>query len=247
MFPLRRLAHIVRSTPLAKADLGDGKIIMLHGSGINDRVAMVFAMASISLTEDEAKRAAANVQRACPGHALDCMMRGIANALWETAEYTADEGTDMGFGEAVDVYRTFKRVQSSGRYDCDCASGSIVALGHLLGLDAGVRVIEQKLSDGWAWSHIYGRLAPRGTQAWRPLELTPVPPLGDKAVVGWETPRSTFRRHVDFVFHAPTWEAWRSKCDLANGILAPLPKVTAAPTSCLRKDGPCTGECGCHK
>lgn len=247
MFPYRKALLPGTGVKPADAPEENSHLLLLNGKGIDNRVAMIFGVAAISLTETETKQAIENVVRACPGGNFECLLRHIADEIWRDTVYDGDEGATMDLGSQTDVYRSFKRVKTTHFFDCDCASSASTAIGSGLDLDAGVRVIEQNGPDGFAWTHIFGRLKPKGTPKWTSLELTPVPPLGDKAVPGWETPRATYRRHLDYIFVPSVWAAWLAKCDLVKGILAPLPKITASPTSCLHKDGPCNGKCDCGR
>jgi hypothetical protein len=241
MFPYRS-SYQPRPPAVVKDPKGGGRLVTMHGFSVEDRVKMVFAAATISTIEDETKHAAAAIAAGC-GNArgdLGCLARGIADALWSNAVYDGDEGRRIAGQSEFDVYRTFRRVLTTGRFDCDCATASTVALAHLAGHSAVARVIEQKVPPlgGWSWTHIFPVLiaiAKPGLPPFPglslaglsqlPLELTPVPPHGGKASIGWQTPASTYRRHLDFVYEPDRWRIWLSACDLDHGVLAPLPGV----------------------
>ena len=240
MFPLRTRRSQPTGAPRKNDPKGGGRLVVVDGFVVDDRVKMVFAAATISMLEEETKAAAARVRSSCGGD-MGCVAHGIADAVWSAATYDGDEGRRIQGDSGFDIYRTFRRVVTTGRFDCDCATVSTVALGSLLGLSIVARVIEQRSGSlgGWAWSHIWPILIavaipgvpPLPGLAGRsqvPLELTPVPPDGHKAAPGWQTSRSSYRRHFDFLYEPEPWRAWLAASDLARGRFAPFPRIHQA-------------------
>ena len=223
------------------------RMVDVAGHGVSDRVRLVFAAAAISTTEADCIDAARSIASRCAvyssaGGRLECLLHGIAGLLWSLAEYDGNEGRTIRGDDGFDVYRTFYRLKQTKRADCDCFTVSTNALLALCGETSGARVIEQmdRSSGEWGWSHIFPFGTDRATGRTMPLELTPVPPDGHKAPVGWQTDPTTYRRHLDFLFDREAWASWVARCDLAAGKLAPMPAVRHAALS------GCSG-CGlCH-
>jgi len=223
-----------------------GRVVDIVGHGVSDRVRMVFGASAISTTEADCIEAVRAIRQGClaysaAGGNLECVMTGIARTIWAIAEYDPDEGLTVRGDSGFDVYRSFYRLKQTRKYDCDCATVSSCAILSMLGYSCGARVIEQKdkTSGEWGWSHIYPFGIDRSTHRLVPLELTPVPPDGHKAPVGWQTPSTTYRRHLDFLYEPGTWSEWVKKCDLGAGLLAPLPRLSPARIAACDNCGLC--------
>lgn len=208
------------------------RMVDVAGHGVSDRVRLVFAATAISTTERDCIDAAAAIGSRCSvyssvGGRAECLLHGIANLLWSLADYDGNEGRTIRGDDGFDVYRTFYRLKQTKKADCDCFTVSTDAILTMNGEAAGARVIEQKdkSSGEFGWSHIFPFTVDRATGRLIPLELTPVPPDGHRATIGWQTAPTTYRRHLDFIFDREAWTAWVERCDLANGVFAPMPKV----------------------
>lgn len=196
--------------PWRKEVAPEGKMIVVSGYTIEDRLRALCLAATISVSvEKDAAEEARRIRAACSGGSKLCLIRGAFSSLRSLASYDQDEGVRFGYGSDFDVFRTFRRLKSTGKADCDCYVASLCGLLSCLGVTAGGSAIEQWVPEeaAWMWTHVFGR-ALDDVGRIVPLELTPVPPDGHLAAMGYETPSRTYRRRRDFWFNALAWSAW---------------------------------------
>ena len=218
--------------------------VYLSGRGIVGRVQMVFAATAISTTEDVTRTAAMTFRRDCPGANVLCILQHISDLVRSKSKYEPDEGAVFGVGSDVDIFRTLKRILSTGGRDCDCAAIATMAILACMDIQTGCRVIEQRgVGDTtYSWSHIWSWALKNGIMTH--LELSPRPaPLSAEAPVDWHTPETTYRRHRDFVYDPIAWAAWLAKCDLKKQVFAQFPAISDMPVMACLNCGHCTGKC----